>query len=521
MGDGIINPIYKMGKQSEPGNYRKITLLASLGKLFDAVMNNRLCFVKEALQLENPFQNGFKKGSQTTDNLFISNSIIKKYDALKRPLNVCYVDFKSAFDFVNRHVLLFKLISQGFDGKLFSLLRSLFKKARSYVKWNSELGELLRNTYGVLQGGVINPYLFKLYIEDMRECFGDVAGVRIGDTNINHLLQADDLIIFSETRAGLQNVLQRLVLYCRRWHLILNTDKTKVMIFNAKYEILRELNNFTFEKQAIDQVSSYKYLGVIVSNQGDRISDRYSYLKDKTLRAIIAANIYIKQAVKGQLPIHLYLKVFDTQIRPVLEYASEVLFRGNPIEELEQVHLKYLKTVLGVKQSTPTAAVLGETGRFPLHMRFQNRIVKMWVRINKLPSHHLLHKIYNESMSLGQLGHNTWAGRVEHIINKYTVDLPNRNARLLHNKDFDRINNQMRELRYNQFIQMWKLDLHQNSRWPKSDTYKIIKKIYCIEPHVLYMKNKNYQRALTRLRVSAHKLNIEIGRHRRPYIPRH
>ena len=73
----------------------------------------------------------------------------------------------------------------------------------------------------------------------------------------------------------------------------------------------------------------------------------------------------------------------------------------------------------------------------------------MWVRINKLPSHHLLHKIYNESLSLGQLVHDTWAGRVEHIIHKYTIDLSNRNARLLHNKDFDIINNQMRELRYN------------------------------------------------------------------------
>ena len=327
---------------------------------------------------------------------------------------MCYVNFKSAFDVVNRHALLFKLISQGFDGKLFSLLRSLLKKARSCVKWNSELGELFRNTYGVLQGGVIGPSSFTLYIEDMREYFGDVAGVRIGDTNINHLLQADDLIIFFETGAGLQNLLQRLELYCRRWHLILNTDKTKAMIFNAKYEILRELNNYTFEKQVIDQVSSYKYLGVIVSNQGDRFSEHYSYLKDKTLHAIVAANIYIKQAVKGQLPIHLYLKVSDTQIRPVSEYASEVWLRGNPIEELEQVHLKYLKTVLVVKQSTPTTAVLGETGRFLLHMRFQHRIVKMWVRINKLPSHHLHHKIYNGSMRLGQVGHSTWAGHVEH-----------------------------------------------------------------------------------------------------------
>ena len=68
---------------------------------------------------------------------------------------------------------------------------------------------------------------------------------------------------------------------------------------------------------------------------------------------------------------------------------------------------------------------------------------------------------------------------------------------------------------------MWKLDLHKNNRWPKLDMYKFIKNDYCIEPHILYVKNKNYQRALTRLRLSAHKLNIEIGRHSGPYIPRH
>ena len=76
--DRVITPIYKVGKMSEPENYRKITLLSSFGKLFDSVMNNRLSFVKEALRLEKPFQNRFKQGAQSTDNLFILNSVIDK-----------------------------------------------------------------------------------------------------------------------------------------------------------------------------------------------------------------------------------------------------------------------------------------------------------------------------------------------------------------------------------------------------------------------------------------------------------
>ena len=135
-----------------PENYRKITLLSSLGKIFESVLNNLLCFCKEALRLNNPWQNSFKQGSRTTDNLFIFNVILDKYKALKRPLYVCYVDFKSAFHYINRHALLFKLMTQGFTGKIFTIIRNLFSKAKSMVKWNSEVGELFNNICGVLQG---------------------------------------------------------------------------------------------------------------------------------------------------------------------------------------------------------------------------------------------------------------------------------------------------------------------------------------------------------------------------------
>ena len=104
---------------SEPVNFHKITLIPSLGKLFDSIMNNRLSSVNGDLSLENPFQNGFKQGTRSIDNLFILISVIDKYNALEWPLLICYVDLNSAFDFISRHPLMFKLLSQGFNGKLF------------------------------------------------------------------------------------------------------------------------------------------------------------------------------------------------------------------------------------------------------------------------------------------------------------------------------------------------------------------------------------------------------------------
>ena len=83
----------------------------------------------------------------------------------------------------------------------------------------------------------------------------------------------------------------------------------------------------------------------------------------------------------------------------------------------------------------------------------------------------------------------------------------------LDNKAIDALRSKLRELRYNQFICNWEMDLHRKDKLSKVDTYEIIKSDYRIEPHIIYMKNKRYQRALTRLRVSAHKLDLEIGRH--------
>ena len=171
--------------------------------------------------------------------------------------------------------------------------------------------------------------------------------------------------------------------------------------------------------------------------------------------------IYIRQAVKGHLPINLYINVFDTQIRPILEYASEIWCPRTLIEDLERVHFKFLMSILGVSQSSPTAAIFGETGRFPLHMRQQDRALKFWIRINKLSPTNQLYKIHNELLQLARQGHDTWAGRVENVIRKYTTDLPSHNAMPLDNKAIDALGNKLRVLRYNQFICKWKMDLQQ------------------------------------------------------------
>ena len=120
--EGIINPIHKTGPFIQPDNYRKITVLNALGKLFETVLNSRLNYLRQVCKQEDPFQNGFKNGCSTIDNDFILNGIIEKHRAINKPLYICYIDFKSAFDFVSRHALLFKLLNRGVKGKMLRIL---------------------------------------------------------------------------------------------------------------------------------------------------------------------------------------------------------------------------------------------------------------------------------------------------------------------------------------------------------------------------------------------------------------
>ena len=112
--------------------------MPALGKIFDKIMNNRLCFAKNAMNSFDSLQFAYRLNHGSTDNVFILGNLIDISKARKRPLYVCYVDLKSAFDTVNRAALLFKLRQQGVSGKYFSVVKSMFKKAKSTVKWKFE-----------------------------------------------------------------------------------------------------------------------------------------------------------------------------------------------------------------------------------------------------------------------------------------------------------------------------------------------------------------------------------------------
>ena len=325
---GLINPIFKQNDKSAPENYRKVTLLSALSKIFECILNNRLTYCKETIIPEDPMQNGFKKDAPVTDNVFILNGIIEKTKAEMKPLYICFVDFKSAFDLVNRQALFYKLRKQDIKGKFYKIIRSMLMNAKSKVKWNANLGNIVDNLYGVLQGGVLSPALFKFFIEDLPKYLDPETGVKMGELLINYLLHADDLVLISETRAGLQRLLRGLEQFCSRWHITVNLLKTNIMVFNENYSVIHDVKPLFFFNRKIDEVNKYKYIGIFFTNGNDIFAENITHLKNKATRAIGDIRTNISKIMGVNKPYNIMMKLFDSQILPILEYGSEVWYPG-------------------------------------------------------------------------------------------------------------------------------------------------------------------------------------------------
>ena len=131
---GNILPIYKnKGDIYNPENYRPISLLSCLGKLFTTIINNRLSKYAETFNVLSDCQAGFRKGYSTTDNLFIINSLIEIFKSKREKLFLAFVDFKQAFDTVWRDGLWQKLNTYHINGKCYNLIKNLYNNIKSRI----------------------------------------------------------------------------------------------------------------------------------------------------------------------------------------------------------------------------------------------------------------------------------------------------------------------------------------------------------------------------------------------------
>ena len=384
---GEIIPIHKKGDKNDPQNYRGITLLSCIGKLFTSIINARLNKWAEINDIFCEQQYGFREARSTTDCLFIVHGLIEHFLNMSKTLYCGFIDLKRAFDGVNRRALWFKLNKNNISTKIVTIVRDMYSKIKLCVRSTEGGGADSDFTYftsyaGVFQGESLSPFLFSMFLNDMENIFSnnDRTGVELDHGLKLYLVMfADDMTILSETREGLQNGLDALHLYCNKWGLTVNVDKTKCIAFKKGGKV-GKLDKWKYNGHELETVTHFKYLGLVLGSSG-KFTKSIQALSEDSRKSLFNLKVVFHQF--PELTIDIQLRLFKSLVLPKLTYSCEI-WGFCEAEPLEKIHRSFLKSILGVRKTVPNAFVYRELKQEPIINIRLCRIVKYWLKILRL-----------------------------------------------------------------------------------------------------------------------------------------
>ena len=318
---------------------------------------------------------------------------------------------------------------------------------------------------------------------------------------------ADDMVIFGTSREDLQNSSDRFYSYCDTWGLSVNTDKTQVVVFRKRGR-LRDNEIWYYNGKPLSVVSDFNYLGVVFNYTGSFTANQ-QYLSGKALKAM---NVLRIRLMKFDLKPKDSLQLFDTFISSLLNYGSPI-WGFTKSKELERLHLKFLKSLLGVKASTSNAGVYIELGRYPLFINRYVAIIKYWFKL-LCTNNIILRHIYSQLLDDCCKGVGNWLKQVKDILcnNGYLYVWENPWC-----VDQDKFPIHFKQRLIDIFIQSVLSELDANR---VLTLYKVIKLQFDYAPYLDLIRSKFLRIQLTKLRLSSHLLRIESGRYERNRLDR-
>ena len=254
-----ITPLFKKGDVSMLSNYRPISLLPTISKIFERILYNQLYDYFNSNNLLAEEQYGFRTNHSTEYAAVKLVDNVSKEMELGNTPTALYIDLSKAFDTLSFDILLYKLNYYGIKDNAFKLLKNYLTNRRQYVVYNSQNSETLDISTGVPQGSILGPLFFSI-------CINDLITV---SNKLKFIMYADDTTIYFNLEdfdpynleRDINNDLEKITLWLKMNKLSLNVQKTKLMIFHRRQKQINELN-ISINGTDIERVESFNFLGL-------------------------------------------------------------------------------------------------------------------------------------------------------------------------------------------------------------------------------------------------------------------
>ena len=228
--EGLIVNIFKKGDREDPANYRGITLLSVVGKVFCKILNNRLvqCLDKEGALHEG--QAGFRINRSCMDNVYTLNEIGQGRLREDKKTYAFFLDIQSAYDSVWHDGFWYKLWGMGVKGRMWRVIKKMYESSKSAVLLEGEKSDTFTIEQGVAQGCSLSPILFSVFVNDLLKQVEQTGlGIQLSSgKTVGGMLFSDDFVGISDSKESLQKLLDVVYSYCSKWRLRANVSKSAI-----------------------------------------------------------------------------------------------------------------------------------------------------------------------------------------------------------------------------------------------------------------------------------------------------
>ena len=393
-----VTPFFKSGERNEPNNYRPISVLPTIARLFERLIFKQIYSYFSDKKLIYSHQSGFRaQHSTTTALLDLLNQWCLNID--RGMVNgVLFLDLKKAFDTVDHVILLKKLNCYGVDDRALAWFRSYLEDRQQVCYVNGVTSSMASITCGVPQGSILGPLLFLVYVNDFPKSL---------DYGMARLFADDTNLTFSGcSLAALQDEMTKDLKGITSWlsanKLTLNVLKTDFMLIGSRQRVAALEGNVTLRLNdaVLQQVHSLKCLGVNV-DQNLTWDSHIASIRKKVTR-----NVGILKKVKPVLNRLNLIDIYRSLIEPYFTYCCIVWdsIGETQIKSLQKLQNRAARIITGASYLIRSNDVLDQLGWLNLaEQRQYQKAIMMFKIINGLtPSY--LSDMFTRTSSLSDYG---------------------------------------------------------------------------------------------------------------------